>query len=230
MKNKFFLISLAIVISFVGAFWILSKNFKNNDSNLPANQGHSTNSNNSFQMTPIDSVLLVKAHSPIKGSFNAKVTIVEFLDPECEACSATYPIVKKIVQEFTDDVKLIVRYMPFHQNSKYAANILEGARAQGKYWEALELLFAQQDHWANHHNPNPGLIPEILAPLKLNMNKILSDAKNGKYDRQILEDQADGKMSGVTRTPTFFVNGHQLQELGYEPLREAIIAALKNAN
>jgi protein-disulfide isomerase len=227
MKNKFFLISLFVVILFIGAFWGLSKNFKNTESNLSTDQTHSTSSNNSFQITPIDSNILVKTHSPTKGSINAKVTVVEFLDPECEACSATYPFVKKIVQEFSDDVKLVVRYMPFHQNSKYAANILEGARAQGKYWEALELLFAQQDQWANHHNPNPDLIPEILAPLKINMNKILSDAKNGKYDKQILEDQADGKMSGVTRTPTFYVNGHQLQELGYEALRAAVVENLK---
>lgn len=227
MKNKFFLISLVLVILFIGAFWGLSKNFKSSDTIVSNTQSQSASTNSSFQVTPIGSNLLIKTHSPTKGAINAKVTIVEFLDPECEACSATYPFVKKIIQEFASDVKLVVRYMPFHQNSKYAANILEGARAQGKYWEALELLLAQQDRWANHHNPNPELIPEILAPLKLKMNKILLDAKNGKYDSQILEDQADGKMSGVTGTPTFYVNGHQLQELNYQALREAILNNLK---
>lgn len=227
MKNKFFLISVVIVILFIGAFWSLNKNFKNPAPNSSTNQTQSVNANNSFQMTPIDSKLLIKSHSPTKGNISSKVTIVEFLDPECEACSASYPFVKKILQEFSADVKLVVRYMPFHQNSKYAANILEGARAQGKYWEALELLFAHQDRWANHHNPNIDLIPEILAPLKLDMNKILLDAKNEKYDKQIMEDQADGKKAGVTGTPAFFVNGHQLQELGYEALRAAIIENLK---
>lgn len=227
MKNKFFLISIVIIILFAGAFWGLSKNFKNKDSNLSNNQAHSVNTNGSFQVTPINSSTLVKPHAPLKGSVSAKVTVVEFLDPECEACSATYPFVKKIMQEFTNDIKLIVRYMPYHKNSMYAANILEGARAQGKYWEALELLFEHQNKWANHHNPNPDLIPEILAPLKLDMAKIITNAKNGKYNAQILEDEADGKLSGVTGTPTFFVNGHQLQELGYENLRGAIIDNLK---
>lgn len=227
MKNKFFLISLVIVTIFIGAFWGLSKNYKNTESNLSNTQSPPATNNNSFQMTPIDSNLLVKPHSITKGNINAKVTVVEFLDPECEACSATYPFVKKIAQEFSNDVKFVIRYMPFHRNSKYAANILEGARAQGKFWEALELMFAEQDKWANHHNPNPELIPEVLAPLKLNMNKIVADAKNGKYDSLVLEDQSDGKLSGVTGTPTFFVNGHQLQELGYEPLRSAIIESLK---
>lgn len=227
MKNKFFLIALIVVILFAGAFLAISKNFKSTDANLSANQVQPANTSSSFQVTPIGSNLLIKAHAPIKGNVNAKITIVEFLDPECEACSASYLFVKKILQEFSTDVRFIVRYMPFHQNSKYTANILEGARSEGKYWEALELLFAKQDQWANHHNPNPDLIPEILAPLKLNMNKIVSDAKNGKYDKQILEDQADGKASGVTGTPTFFVNGHQVQELGYEALKGAVVEQMK---
>ena len=227
MKNKFFLISIIIVILFTGAFWGLSKNFKNKDPNLLNNQVQSVNTNGSFQVAPIGNNTLVKPHAPIKGNISAKVTVVEFLDPECEACSATYPFVKKIMQEFANDIRLVVRYMPYHKNSIYAANILEGARTQGKYWEALELLFAHQDKWANHHNPNPDLIPEVLAPLKLDMAKIVTNAKNGKYNAQILEDEADGKLAGVTGTPTFFVNGHQLQELGYESLRGAIIDNLK---
>lgn len=230
MKNKIFLISVVMVVVFAGAFWALSKNYKNAESKVSNTNLSPANKQASFQITPIDSNLLVKPHSITKGDVNAKVTIVEFLDPECEACSATYPFVKKVAQEFSSDVRFVVRYMPFHQNSKYAANILEGARAQGKFWEALELLFAEQDRWANHHNPNPELIPEILAPLKLNMKQIIADAKNGKYDSLVLEDQADGKSSGVKGTPTFFINGHQLQELGYEPLRGAIIEALQKAN
>lgn len=227
MKNKFFLISIVIVILFTGAFWGLSKNFKNMQPSVSSNSTQSENVNSSFQITPINKNTLVKPHSPIKGNIHAKVTVVEFLDPECEACSATYPFVKKIIQEFSKDIKLIVRYMPYHKNSIYAANILEGARAQGKYWEALELLFAEQRKWANHHNPNPELIPEILAPLKLDMALIVTNAKNGKYTAQILEDEADGKLAGVMGTPSFFVNGHQLQELGYEALKNAIIDNLK---
>lgn len=230
MKNKIFLIALVIIALFIAAFLGFSIYYKNTKSNMPNTNLSAANNQALFQITPIDSSLLIKQHSISKGSHDAKVTIVEFLDPECEACSATYPFVKKIAQEFSNDVKLVIRYMPFHTNSKYTANILEGARAQGKFWEALELLFAEQDRWANHHNPNPDLIPEILAPLKLNMSKIITDAKNGKYDNLVLKDQSDGKLSGVKGTPTFFVNGHQLQELGYEPLRKAIMEALQKTD
>ncbi len=154
------------------------------------------------------------------------MTVVEFLDPECESCGAMYPIVKKIYEEYKTEMRLVVRYMAYHQNSKYVANILEGARAENKYWEALELLFKTQGQWANHQNPNPDLIPEILKPLKLNIKKILTDAKAGKYDKQIMEDVEDGNKIGVRGTPTFFVNGNQLQELGYEALKNEIESKL----
>lgn len=223
MKNKYFILSIVLVSLFIGAFYIALKNFKSGEQINSATQAQTPAPSESFQIVPAKTDLLVKPHSPVKGNVNAKVTIVEFLDPECEACSATYPFVKEIVKEFSTEVKLVVRYMPFHQNSKYVANILEAARVQGKYWETLELLFAEQGKWANHHHPKPELIPEILVPLKLDLKQILADAKIGKYDAQILEDQTDGKMAGVTHTPTFFINGHQLQELSYEALRAAIV-------
>lgn len=225
MKNKMFLMTLVVCGIFVALFIYLKEGFK--DQPLPIQTGNSEPQQSSaFKMVPVDQNILIKPHSPVKGAFSAQVTVVEFLDPECEACSATYPLVKKIFEEYKSDIRLVVRYMTYHQNSKYVANILEGARAEDKYWEALELLFETQDKWANHQNPNPDLIPELLKPLKLNVKKIIADAKAGKYDKQITEDSEDGKAAGVRGTPTFFVNGHQVQELGYESLKNEIEARL----
>jgi protein-disulfide isomerase len=226
MKNKLFVSAIIIVLVFLGAFFGLSKSFKTNPTESSTSTAESKGESETFRVVPVDMNLLIKPHSPVKGAFAAKVTIVEFLDPECEACGAMYPVVKKIFKEHESELKLVVRYMTYHGNSKYVANILEGARAQNKYWEALELLFATQEQWASHHNPNPELIPEILKPLSLDMKKIITEAKAGKYDKQITEDSEDGNHLGVRGTPTFFVNGHLLQELGYEPLKNAILENL----
>ncbi len=225
MKNNIFAIAIGVVLFFLGAFYVLSKNFKSENQIVSQRVEPSIN-NNPFRVVPFEPNLLIKPHSPTKGTIKSKVTIVEFLDPECEACSAMYPVVKKILQEHEGDLKLVVRYMTYHQNSKFVANILEGARAQKKYWETLELLFETQDRWANHQNPKPELIPEILGPLKLDINRILADAKAGKYDRQIMEDFEDGKKVGVNGTPTFFVNGQLVEEIGYDPLKKAIVEKL----
>lgn len=226
MKNKLFILAIGVAGMFLALFLYLKDEFK---STSPQNQSALQNSNNksAFKMTPVEPNLLIKSHSPTKGATSAKVTVVEFLDPECESCSAMYPLVKKIYEEYKSDIKLVVRYMVFHQNSKYVANILEGARLQNKYWEALELLFETQSQWADHQNPKIDLIPDILKPLNLNMKKIILDAKNGKYDKQIMEDFEDGKKAGVNGTPTFYVNGYQLYELGYESLKNEIESRLK---
>jgi len=227
MKNKYLLISLVIFVFFVAAFMYLKNETKTNLTSNTQTTQTTTEQNSGFSIVPISDSILIKPHSPSKGSPTAKVTIVEFLDPECESCSAVYPMVKKLFDDYKSDIKLVVRYMTYHQNSKYVANILEGAREENKYWETLELLFKTQNQWANHHNPQPELIPEILKPLKLNIEKIISDAKSGKYDKQILEDVEDGKKVGVRGTPTFFINGQILDELSYEALKNGIESKLK---
>ena len=63
---------------------------------------------------------------------------MEFFDPSCEACRAFYPIVKSLVNSSFGQVRLVVRYAPLHQGSDTAVKILEAAREQGKYWQALE--------------------------------------------------------------------------------------------
>ena len=102
---------------------------------------------NNFRVVPADTSQLVKPHSITKGPANARVTLVEYLDPECESCARMNPYVKKIVKEFEKDLRVVVRYMPYHGNSKLVANILEGARAEGKYWETLDILFETQSQW-----------------------------------------------------------------------------------
>ncbi len=223
MKNKPLLFSLAAIFVVVSAFFLLKKNEMGTAASVNE-QGPSASDSEqgTFRVTPADPNLLIRSHSPIQGPFSSKVTIVEFLDPECEACRAMHPIVKKVIAEFGDQVRLVVRYMPFHRNSKLAANVLEGAREENRYWEALELLFEHQPEWADHHNPQPERIPQILAELNLDTAKIMKQAKAGKFDEQIELDRADGEKLGVNATPTFFINGQKLEEMGYAPLREAV--------
>lgn len=219
MKNYLFIGAIAISAVFAGAF-ILLKNDQKSPTNQTSSQG--TAASAEFSAVPVNTELLIRPHSPLLGSASAKVTIVEFLDPECEACAAMHPITKQILSEFPGQITFVVRYMPFHGNSKYVANILEGARAQGKYWEAMDLLFESQHKWGSHDRPDVSIIPEILAPLKLDIKKIVADAKAGKYDELINKDLEDGRAIGVNRTPTYFVNGNQLYEIGYSALKNEV--------
>lgn len=166
--------------------------------------------------------LLVRSYSPTLGPSDAKVTIVEFFDPECEACRAFYPLVKQVLKEFNGKVRLVMRYMPFHKNSFYAASVLEAARKQGKYWEALEMMFARQPEWASHHDPKPELLMGYMKTLGLDLDTLKASLQDSEPKSKIQQDQQDGTQLGVTGTPTFFVNGKVLQKLGPEELRAAI--------
>lgn len=168
------------------------------------------------------SKLLVKPHSPAKGADEAKIAVVEFLDPECEACRAMHPIVGRLLSEYEGKVRLVIRYMPFHENSLQAACALEEAREVGKYEEALSLLFEKQPEWADHAQPRPDLIAVFLKELGIDEGRLGRENLIQKHGWKINLDRTDGEQLGVKRTPTFFVNGRMLNEIGYDPLKEAV--------
>jgi protein-disulfide isomerase len=177
---------------------------------------------------PADSVYL-RPHSHVLGPADAKVTVVEFLDPECETCRLMYPLVKAVMKKYEGRVRLVVRYMPFHPNSLFAASALEAAAEQGKYWEMLEAVFQQQPQWGDHHQPRPELIPEIARQLGLDMDRFNRSLSSPAHKQKVQIDEADGKTLGVNGTPTFFVNGKQLDQLGYDQLQALIDEALSRA-
>ena len=166
--------------------------------------------------------VFVREHSPRYGNKDAKVFLIEFLDPECESCRAFYPHVKSLIKEFNGKVQLVARYAPFHGNSKIAIAALEAARKQGKYWESLELLFERQPEWGSHHHPRIELIFEFLPTLGLDMKKLLKDMKDPLIDEIINQDMEDLKKLGVRGTPTFFVNGKTPSGFGYGYLKDLI--------
>lgn len=170
---------------------------------------------------------LVRPHSPVFGSPTARVTIVEFFDPSCEACRAFYPVVKSIVNASFGQVRLVVRYAPLHQGSDTAVQILEAARVQGKYWQALEKALAAQPQWAAHHNPQPAMIWELIGDLGLDMAKARADAESPAVRQLLMQDVADMKALKVDRTPGFFVNGTPLRDFGDAQLKALVAEELQ---
>jgi protein-disulfide isomerase len=165
---------------------------------------------------------LVRPHSHILGPKDAKVTVVEFLDPECESCRAMYPLVKQLMGQYPNGVRLVIRYMPLHPNSMYAVAALEAAAQQDRFWEMLQTLFETQPQWGNHEDPKPQLIPRFAQELGLDMPSFENSMTDPAHKKIAETDLADGKALGVTGTPTFFVNGRQLEQLGYETLKKLI--------
>lgn len=172
---------------------------------------------------------LVRSYAPTKGSADAKVHIVEFLDPACGTCREFYPLVKKMMDEHRGKIRVSIRYAPFHTNSDYVVKVLEAARKQNKYWETLEALFASQEGWSPNHSPQPALLWTYLGGLGLDLDRVRDDAMSPEIAQQVAQDIADAKALNVTATPEFFVNGKPMPSFGYEQLttlvNDALVAA-----
>jgi protein-disulfide isomerase len=165
---------------------------------------------------------LVRPHSVTLGRAEAPVQLVEFFDPACETCAAFYPLVKKMVAENRDDIRLVVRYAPLHPGSDEVVKVLEAARKQAKYWQALEALLASQPEWVQHHRAQPDLIWPHLVRAGLDAEQLKTDMRSPEVAAAVAQDVADAKALNVTMTPEFFVNGRPLPSFGYEQLRKLV--------
>ena len=173
--------------------------------------------------------LLVRMHSPGLGKSDAKVHIVEFFDPACGTCKAFYPFVKNLMAANPNRVKLSLRYAPFHDGSDSVVKMLEAARKQGKYWEALEAVLASQEMWAVNHKAQPQLVLKLLGGIGLNIEKLKRDMNAPEIAAVIAQDVADARALKVKATPEFFVNGRPMPSFGYDQLKNLVETALADA-
>ena len=161
---------------------------------------------------------LVPDHAMTYGAEDGRVVVVEFFDPACETCRAFHQPVKELVDAHPGHIKLVFRYAPFHQGSQEVVKLLEAARLQGQYFEALDLMFETQPSWASHHDPRPDLLWTILPALSLDMEQLAQDVESPEIDALLQQDLADLQILQVRKTPTYFVNGRPLETFGYDPL------------
>jgi protein-disulfide isomerase len=215
MKQKTLFITAAIVLvaAFAGAA-LLYKSQKSQQATQAAAQNREA---------------LVRLHSPAIGKADAPVHIVEFFDPACETCSAFYPLVKELMAAHPDKIRLSLRYAPFHQGSDEVVKVLEAARKQGKFWQALETLLASQPSWTQHHAARVDLVWPQLEHVGLDLERVKNDMQSPEIARVIQQDLADAQTLNVTMTPEYFVNGRPLPSFGYDQLKALVQEELAKA-
>jgi protein-disulfide isomerase len=169
----------------------------------------------------------VREHSPVIGPANARVTIVEFFDPACEACRAFYPIVHEIMRRHPSDVRLVLRYTPLHEGSEEAVRILETARLQNRFEPVLTALFEQQPQWANHQSPQVSLAWDAAANAGLDVAAARAAMNQRRISAAIQQDRADVATLNVRGTPTFFVNERPLTNFSPQGLYDLVLAELQ---
>ena len=159
----------------------------------------------------------------IRGDDNAPVTLVEYGDFECPFCGQAEPVVRELLSEFGHDLRYVFRHLPLsdvHPHAELAAEAAEAASKQGAFWEMHDLLFEHQDAL------EPKNLISYAEQLGLDVDRFTEELRRHEYAGRIASDVDDADLSGVSGTPTFFVNGLRHQgAYDIETLTAAVLAA-----
>jgi protein-disulfide isomerase len=139
----------------------------------------------------------------IRGSFEAPVTVVEYGDFECPYCGQAERIVRELLREH-GDIAYVWRHLPLndvHPNAQQAAEAAEAAANQGAFWEMHDLLLERQDALSFRD------LVGYARELGLDAERFQDDLRTREGSARIAQDVDSADLSGVSGTPTFFVNG-----------------------
>ena len=145
-------------------------------------------------------------HDHIRGPDDAPVTMVEYGDFECPYCGRAEPVVRELLAGAGGDIRYVWRHLPLehvHPHAALAAEAAEAAAEQGAFWQMHDLLLDRQDHLMGR---------DLLAyaeQLGLDVDRFRRDLKEHRLAARVAEDVQSAELSGVSGTPTFFVNGRR---------------------
>jgi Na+/H+ antiporter NhaA len=163
----------------------------------------------------------------IRGDDDAPVTLVEYGDFECPNCGQAEPVLRQLMNEFGHDLRYVFRHLPLsdvHPRAQLAAEAAETADDQGAFWQMHDLLFERQDAL------QPKDLVAYAEQLGLDVDRFTEQLRRHEHAGRIASDVDDADLSGVSGTPTFFVNGlrhHGAYDI--ETLTTAVRAAHRRA-
>jgi len=160
----------------------------------------------------------------IQGPQSAAVTLVEYGDYECSYCGEAHPVLKELMKQFADQMRLVFRNFPLtqiHPHAQNAAESAEAASVQGRFWQMHDMLYERQDALEDEN------LVSYATELGLDLDRFQMDLAQDLHAERIREDFMSGVRSGVNGTPSFFINGHR-HDGGYDlqSLSDAILAAM----
>lgn len=168
----------------------------------------------------------------VAGAPTATVELVEYSDFQCPACGFYYPWVKQLQAKFASQLKFAYRYFPLssiHKDAQLSAEAAEAAGQQGKFWEMHDKLFDNQAVWSESDSAE-SIFSGYAKDLGLNITKFATDLKSDATSARVAADYDNGTSIGVNHTPTFFLNGKEIQNpTSYANFEELISQAVTAA-
>jgi len=153
------------------------------------------------------------------GNKDSKVTLVEYGDFQCPGCKSAAEPISQVKKKYEEQLGFIFRNFPLtniHPNAKVAAASAEVAGLEGKYWEMHDLLYASQDEWSAASGADrTDLFAGYAQQIGIDKNTFTTalEEKNEAITKKISYDQALGRKVGVSGTPSFFLNGKEIDDV-----------------
>jgi Na+/H+ antiporter NhaA len=159
----------------------------------------------------------------IRGRVDAPVTLVEYGDYECPYCGHASPTIQKLLDHLPDELRYVFRHLPLtdvHADAQAASEAAEAAAAQGRFWEMHDLLMENQDSLRSMD------LYRYADAIGLDLDRFSEDLRRRRHAPRVAEDVQSADSSGVSGTPTFFINGRRHQGV-YDI--DTLTAAVKTA-
>jgi Na+:H+ antiporter, NhaA family len=169
----------------------------------------------------------------VRGNPKAPVTLEEFGDFQCPSCGVYYSELKKIENEFGDNLRVVFRERPLvppHEHALLAAQAAEAAGLQGRFWEMHDKLYENQTTWSVATDLVP-IFVDYAKQIGLDTDRFMKDLNGETVAARIFQDGKRAHALDIKSTPTFFVNGKEAKDDQWKPegLREMIKQALREA-
>jgi protein-disulfide isomerase len=190
MSKQFLGVIVVVILVFVGIFAFTGK------TNAPSSKSSSSTLTNH-----------------VEGQNKDGVTLVEYGDYECPFCGQYYPIVKQVQATYDQQIAFQFRNFPLvsiHQNAFAGARAAEAAALQNQFWQMHDALYQSQSQWASASDPTP-FFNAYAQQLGLNVTRFKTDYASGTVNNLINADMAAGTKLNIQGTPTFFLDGKQIQ-------------------
>lgn len=172
-------------------------------------------------------IFSVRGDDHVKGNpENAQVTIIEYSDFQCPACTAAYGYFKDIDTVFPEGVVFVYRHFPLtliHRNADEAARAAEAADLQGQFRAMHDVLFEKQTEWSDRVDVET-VFADYAEEIGMDRAQFITDYKSDAVKDRVKRDADEAKALGLSGTPTVFVNGTVAQlphtkEALYESIR-----------
>jgi protein-disulfide isomerase len=146
--------------------------------------------------------------APSKGATSGRVSIVEFVDYECPHCKHAQTLMRQLVDEYPNDLKVYFKHYPLssHTNARLAAEGAVAAHKQGKFWPFNEKI------WAISENLTPAGMEKAAKDGGLDVKRWRLDLEADDVKARVEQDKSEGNDLGINATPSIYINGRKYND------------------